>query len=71
MTKPVRPNAVVWYRLGSDVMHHRRISDWVSLLVVKQRVRPSPTLRLQLRQLGVDVLEMRLAEVDFWETLLA
>ncbi len=27
VTRPVKPKAVVWYRLGRVVMHHRRISD--------------------------------------------
>ena len=26
VTRPVRPKAVVWYKPGSDAMHHLRIS---------------------------------------------
>ena len=72
VTRPDSPKAVVWDSPGRDVMHHFKMSDLMS------DENPcchfgsgSLTLRLQLLQLSVEKLEVRFAEVDFRQTILA
>lgn len=52
-------------------MHHFRISDVVSALCFVHLDAKSLTLRLQLLQLSIQELEVRFAEVDFRQTILA
>lgn len=71
VTRPVSPKAVVWDSPGRDVMHHFKMSDIMSDESVLTLKAGSLTLRLQLLQLSVEKLEVRFAEVNFRQTVLA
>ena len=66
VARPVRPNAVVWYKEGSVIWHHLRISrEAVSTNSAAAAVseRKTRTLWLEVLQLLIQEFKMRLCEV--------